>query len=92
VTFELIKIIKAEPRGDYRVQVWFSNGEAGERDFADLVAGGGEVVEPLRDPAQFARVFVQNGVLAWPSGFDLDAIALHREMADAGLLKAAAAA
>lgn len=91
MTFELVKVIKVEPRGAYRVHIWFSNGEAGERDLADVIGAGGDVVAPIRDPAEFARVFVQNGVLAWPSGFDLDAIALHREMADAGLLNAAEA-
>ena len=40
------------------------------------------MVEPLRDSAFFARVFVQFGVPAWPNGFDLDAIALYREMAE----------
>jgi hypothetical protein len=38
------------------------------------------MVEPLKDTAFFSRAFVQNGVPAWPNGFDIDAIALHREM------------
>lgn len=88
---ELIKIVKAEPLGAYRVRVTFSNGDSGIRDFADLIADGGVMVEPLRDPAFFARVFVQSGVLAWPNGFDLDAIALHQEMAASGAFKRAPA-
>jgi hypothetical protein len=44
------------------------------------------MVEPLRDPKMFARVFVQCGVLTWPNGFDLDAIRLYDEMSVAGLL------
>jgi hypothetical protein len=27
-------------------------------------------VEPLRDPAYFARVFLDDGILTWPNGFD----------------------
>ena len=46
------------------------------------------MVEPLRDPTYFARVFVENGVLTWPNGFDLDPIALHDEMKEAGELHA----
>jgi hypothetical protein len=44
------------------------------------------MVEPLRDPAFFARVFIDDGILTWPNGFDLDSIALHDEMKTAGLL------
>ncbi|MFZ5932213.1 MAG: hypothetical protein ACOY15_13505 [Pseudomonadota bacterium] len=44
------------------------------------------MVEPLRDPAMFQRVFVECGAPTWPNGFDIDAIALHQEMQEAGLL------
>lgn len=84
---ELIKIVKAEPQGGYRLRITFSNSDTGVRDFSDIVSEGGVMVDPLRDHAFFARVFVQSGVLAWPNGFDLDAIALHQEMAAAGALK-----
>lgn len=86
---ELIKIVKVEPLGGYRLSMTFSNGDTGARDFSDLITEGGAMVEPLRDQAFFARVFLQHGVLAWPNGFDLDAIALHQEMAAAGSLKRA---
>ncbi len=86
---ELIKIVKAEPLGGYRLRISFTNGDSGVRDLADMIAEGGVMVEPLRDHAFFARVFVQSGVLAWPNGFDLDAIALHQEMEAAGTLKRA---
>jgi hypothetical protein len=75
--FELVKVVHVEPRGGYRVLVRFSNGAEGERDFSDMIAEGGPMVEPLRDPAFFARVFIDDGVLAWPNGLDLDSIALH---------------
>jgi hypothetical protein len=52
---------------------------------------GGPMVEPLRDPAFFARVFLEYGTLTWPNGFDLDAIALHQEMKAAGQLRMPAA-
>ena len=89
--FELIDVVRVEPRGGYRLAVAFSDGSEGERDFADLIAEGGEMVEPLRDVAFFARVFLDDGVLTWPNGFDLDSIALHQEMQAAGLLRAPAA-
>ena len=89
--FELIDVVRVEPRGGYRLALVFSDGSEGERDFADLIAEGGEMVEPLRDVAFFARVFLDDGVLTWPNGFDLDSIALHQEMKAAGLLRAPAA-
>ncbi len=89
--FELIDVVRVEPRGGYRLAVAFSDGSEGERDFADLIAEGGEMVEPLRDVAFFARVFLDDGVPTWPNGFDLDSIALHQEMKAAGLLRAPAA-
>jgi hypothetical protein len=50
------------------------------------------LVEPLRDPAFFARVFLDDGILTWPNGFDLDPIALHDEMKRAGELRATGSA
>jgi hypothetical protein len=55
-----------------------------------MIAEGGPMVEPLRDEAFFRRVFIEFGVLAWPNGFDIDAIALHRDMKKLGLLAKAA--
>jgi hypothetical protein len=69
----------------------FSDGSAGEHDFAQLIQEGGPMVEPLRDAAFFARVFVELGVPAWPNGFDLDALKLHMDMSAAGELNRHAA-
>lgn len=89
--FELVDVTRVESRGGYRVWVAFSDGTEGERDFADMIAEGGEMVEPLRDPAFFARFFLDDGILTWPNGFDLDSIALHMEMKEKGLLHRSAA-
>jgi len=88
----MIKIISIEPRGGYRLFLRFSDGLEGECDFSDLVAESGSLVEPLRDPAYFARAFTEDGSgLAWPNGLDLDAEALHEEMKAAGQLRVPAA-
>ena len=89
--FELVDVIRVEPRGGYRLGVVFSDGTEGERDFSDLIAADGEMVEPLRDPVFFSRVFLDDGILTWPNGFDLDSIALHMEMKERGLLHRTAA-
>jgi hypothetical protein len=90
-SFELVDIVKAESRGGHRLYVAFSDGTEGEFDLGDFVAKGGEMVEPLRDPAFFARVFLDDGILTWPNGFDLDSIALHMDMKERGLLRHTAA-
>ena len=70
--FGLVDVMRVEPRGGYRLALSFSDGSEGERDFSDLFAEGGEMVEPLRDAAFFARVFLDEGILTWPNGFDLE--------------------
>jgi len=89
--YEFVDVVGVEPRGGYRLLISFSNGEEGERDFSELIAEGGVMVEPLRQPAFFARVFIDDGILTWPNGFDLDSIALHDEMKKAGALRRTAA-
>jgi hypothetical protein len=86
-----IKVIDVAPLGDYRLHVVFSDGTEGDRDFADVIAEGGPMMEPLADKTTFAKVFLQLGVLTWPNGFDLDSIALHDEMQAGGLLRKSAA-
>ena len=89
---ELIKVVSARAVSDTAIHVVFSNGTEGVRDYGDLLAEGGPMVEPLRDPAFFRRVFVSYGVPTWPNGFDVDAINLHDELRERGLLRRANAA
>jgi hypothetical protein len=77
---DIIHVITVEKLGGYRLCLRFSDGAEGERDFSDMIAEGGEIVEPLCDSAFFARVFLECGVLMWPNGFAVDSIALHMEM------------
>ena len=88
---DLVKVAAVSHLGDYRLMIAFSDGQRGIRDFADVIEAGGEMIDPIRDPRLFGRVFVEMGVLAWPHGLDLDAIALHDEMQTAGLLQREAA-
>jgi hypothetical protein len=88
----LVKITKAETRGGHCLYLRFSDGSEGERDFADVVSGEGVLLVPLRDPAYFARVFIEEGALTWPNGLDLDPTALHQEMKALNLLRRSNAA
>lgn len=87
----MIDVVSVKLLGGFRLRVGFSDGSAGVHDFSSTVARSGEMVRPLKDPAFFARVFVELGALAWPNGFDLDPIALHDRMTEAGELSREAA-
>jgi hypothetical protein len=89
--YEMVDVVELQPRGSYRLFLRFSNGAAGEHDFAELIAEGGPMVEPLRDPSYFARAFLDDGIPTWPNGFDVDAIKLHYDMGEAGELSRDAA-
>jgi hypothetical protein len=88
---DIVKIVRVEKLGSFRLRVRFSDGMEGERDFSDIVAESGSMVAPLKDPAFFVRVFVEMGTLTWPNGFDLDSITLHDEMKESGALRRTAA-
>jgi hypothetical protein len=88
---EIVKVVVLEHLGHFRLRLRFSDGTEGERDFSDVIGEGGPMVEPLADPQFFSKVFLELGTLAWPNGFDLDSIALHDEMKQAGLLRKSAA-
>jgi hypothetical protein len=88
---ELVKVTQVKALDGRRLWLRFSDGCEGVRDLSDVLDEGGPMVEPLRDPLLFHRVFVECGVPTWPNGFDLDAIALYREMDEAGLLAPQAA-
>jgi hypothetical protein len=88
----MIKVAKIKPLGGHRLRATFSDGMAGEFDFSTIVAEGGPMVEPLRDPAFFARVFLEDGAPTWPNGFDAAPGWLRREIeATGGLARDAAA-
>lgn len=83
----MIDVIGVRRLGDFRLEIEFSDGTVGERDFSFVREKTGPMAEPLKDPAYFARVFIEDGALTWPNGYDWDPIALHDEMKDAGALR-----
>jgi hypothetical protein len=82
----MIDVIGLRRLGDFRLEIEFSDGMIGERDFSFVREKTGPMAEPLKDPAYFPRVFIEDGALTSPNGYDRDPIALHDEMKQAGLL------
>jgi len=89
VDFPMVDVLRVRALDGRRLSLRFSDGLEGEYDCAPHFASGGEMVQPLTDPAFFARVFIEMGAPTWPNGFDLDPIALYMRMRDAGALKPA---
>jgi hypothetical protein len=67
----LVDITAVEVLGDYRLRLTFADGIVGDADFDSREWRG--VFEPLRDPAYFSRVEVDEaaGTIAWPNGADM---------------------
>ena len=70
----LPRVTQARWLGGHRVFLVFSDGVEGEVDLARELRG--EVFEPLRDPAYFAR-FEVDDTLVWPNGADFAPEFLH---------------
>lgn len=83
----LVKATKVQVTGPHRLQVWFTDGSVGERDFAGELSRGGPMAQPLLDPAFFAQVFLDYGAPTWPNGYDMAPWALHKDMEQEGLLR-----
>jgi len=68
-------VIRAEQCGDFKIRLKFNDGVEGTVDFSDWLSG--PVFEPLKDPAYFARFFIEGGTVAWPNGADVAPETLH---------------
>jgi hypothetical protein len=85
------KVNRLEKLGGFRLRVNFTDGSSGVHDFKSLVQEPGPMLEPLRDEAYFASVFLEFGAPTWPNGFDIAPEWLRREMERAGELSREAA-
>jgi hypothetical protein len=83
----MIDVIGVRGLEGFKLELEFSDGTIGVRDFESIRQRTGPMIEPLKDPGYFARVFIEDGALTWPNGYDWDPIALHDEMKAAGLLR-----
>ncbi|WP_297920926.1 DUF2442 domain-containing protein [Metallibacterium sp.] len=88
----MLKLIAVESQGGTKLLLRFSDSASGVYDFAPIIEADTEMTAPLRDPAFFARHFIEAGALAWPNGFDLSAGSLYRHIKADGKLHHAAEA
>ena len=84
---KLVKATRVEALPDYRLRTEFSDRTVGVTDLSDFILSGGDMVEPLKDPAFFGRVFIDMGVPTWPNGLDVDPTNLRMELEASGQLR-----
>lgn len=88
----LTKVTSLKVIPPYGLAVQFNDGSSGVHDCTSMIDAAKGVIVPLRDPAFFARVFLEWGAPTWPNSFDMDAEWLRREMLAAGELRSNVAA
>lgn len=80
------KVVEISAIHPFRLKVRFSDGPSGVHDYSALVNETGPMIEPLRDPDYFARVFLDYGAPTWPNSFDMSPDWLRMKMEQAGEL------
>jgi len=88
---KMVRARRARALPNYRLEIVFDDDTMGVADLSEFV-GLGPMTEPLKDPAFFARVFIEMGVPTWPNGCDIDPIHQHMMFREAGALRPVSAA
>ena len=65
-----LEISKAEYLGDYRIRLWFNNGEVRIVDLANSLRG--EAFRPLHDLDYFKQFSIRFNTIEWENGADFD--------------------
>ncbi|MCR5822595.1 MAG: DUF2442 domain-containing protein [Bacteroidales bacterium] len=63
-----LEITKAEYDGDYRLRLWFNNGQVRVADLEHSL--NGEAFQPLRDKQYFQRFKIPFNTVEWDNGAD----------------------
>lgn len=73
------RIIQAEARPGYTLELIFDDGVRGQVNIKQRLHG--PMFEPLKDPAYFGKVFVDEfGAVCWPNNADLSPDMLYSEV------------
>jgi hypothetical protein len=79
------RVVEVSALGGHRLLVRFVDGTAGEVDAGPMILGPrAGVFERLRDPAEFARAYLDDGVVAWPGDLDLAPDAMYDAIRSSG--------
>ena len=74
----MIKLLDVKTIAPHQLELTFSDHSLGVFDGANYLASRqGPLLENLRDPAYFARCFIDAGALCWPNGLELSGARLR---------------
>ncbi len=73
------RIVKIQALPEFRLEVWFEDGVHGFVDLREDLWG--PMLEPLKDPAFFAQVGLDEfGAPCWPNGADIAPDAIYDDL------------
>jgi len=72
------RVIKVKPK-DFKLVCEFNDGKIIEYDMSYIQEEKGPMVDPLKEEVFFNQVFVQDGDVIWPNGYDLNPEVIYRE-------------
>jgi Protein of unknown function (DUF2442) len=80
------RLLSVHSLDGFRLAARFDDGTSGEIALRERLFG--PVFDPLRDPDDFARAFVDEfGAVAWPNGADLAPDALYAELRESATVE-----
>ncbi len=75
----MIKAVSVIANDDLSIIATLEDGRIVRMDVSSILTETGPVVEPLKQLSEFKKVFVRNGVVTWPTGYDIDPYFLVEE-------------
>ena len=72
------RVIKVSTK-NFKLVCEFSDGKIIEYDMSYIQEEEGPMVDPLKDELFFNQVFIQDGDVIWPNGYDLNPEVIYRE-------------
>ena len=67
----MIRMTGVKALDGHRLECTFENGEVVIYDMSYVLAKSTPMLDPLKDPEFFTRVFIEAGAPLWPNGYDL---------------------
>lgn len=66
----MLHVDNFEMSGNYKMNLWFNNGETVEVDLKNELEG--DIFEPLKKPEYFKKAYLneETGTVEWPNGAD----------------------
>jgi hypothetical protein len=79
------RLVKIEILSNYRLSVEFIDGTRGEVDLSRLLLSDqAGIFSQLRDPAIFAKAYIEYGAVTWPGEIDLAPDSMYDQIKNQG--------